>query len=196
MVFEINAQEEKHLLRLGISFGMGTQQFLPYNSPDYKYNVTGYKAVINYRFKELRFFSFEFQSDPGIFFARYTLLNPYFVQPDYGPDYLELREIYTKERTFVEYVLNLGILIRYKPKGRLSFFLLGSIGPMISGTETERLAKGFAFSDIVGIGASYKTGRFVFDIQPSLRHVSNADIKFPNCGHNSSNINLGISIFL
>jgi len=193
---KLDAQEEKQALRLGASFGAGTQQFFPYNSPDYKYNVTGFKALINYRVKELRSFSFEVQSDPGLYFARHILLNPDFVQPDYGPNYLELREIYTKEKTIAEYVLNFGLLIRYQPKGRISYFIMGSIGPMISGTATERLAKGFAFSDIVGLGVSIKAGRFVFDFRPSLRHVSNLDIQFPNSGHNSSNIDFGISVFL
>ena len=193
---KLDAQEEKQALRLGASFGAGTQQFFPYNSPDYKYNVTGFKALINYRVKELRSFSFEVQSDPGLYFARHILLNPDFVQPDYGPNYLELREIYTKEKTIAEYVLNFGLLIRYQPKGKVSFFILGSIGPMISDTATERLAKGFAFSDIVAVGVSFKAGRFEFDVRPSLRHVSNLDIQFPNSGHNSSNIDFGISVFL
>ena len=196
LTLEINAQEEKQLWRLGLSFGIGTQQFFPYNNWQYKYDVIGFKALINYQIKELEHFSFELQADPGIYFARHILLNPLFVQSEYGPDYLELREAYTKEKTIVEYVANFGILMRYKPKGRLSFYFLGSIGPMISDTDTERLAKGFAFSDIVGVGVSYKAGRFMFDIRPLLRHVSNADLKFPNSGHNSSNIDFGISVFL
>jgi hypothetical protein len=128
--------------------------------------------------------------------ARHKLLNEYYVQPKDGTDYLEQREIFTKEKTITEYVLNVGFLIRYDPKESFSFFVLGSIGPTYSDTKTERLARGFAFSDVLAIGVAYKTGRIMFEISPGIRHVSNADLKYPNSGHNSSNIDFGISVFL
>jgi hypothetical protein len=73
---------------------------------------------------------------------------------------------------------------------------LGSIGPMISDTETERLAKGFAFSDIVDLGVGYKVGKIMFEVRPGVRHVSNANLQSPNSGLNSSNINFSISVAL
>ncbi len=63
---------------------------------------------------------------------------------------------------------------------------------MITNKETERLAKGFAFSDIFGFGFQYKMDRLVFEIRPGIRHVSNLDFQFPNCGHNSTTIDFGI----
>jgi hypothetical protein len=193
---QLLAQEESRSLRIGVDYSIGKQPFFPFSSPDYSYKVNGYKVLINYLLKNAKRFSYELQIEPGIYSARHRLLNEYFIQPKDGADYLELREIFTKEKTITEYALNIGMVIRYKVKERLSFFFLGSIGPMISDTETERLAKGFAFSDIVALGVNYKVGKIMFEIRPGLRHVSNANLKQPNSGHNSSNIDIGISVFL
>lgn len=193
---QLYAQEENRLLRLGVNYGIGKQQLFPFKSPDYSYNVSEYRLLINYPLKQSRVINFELQLEPGIYSARHQLLNEYYVQPDQGADYLQQRDIFTKEKTIKEYALNVGILVRYKLKRKISFFILGSVGPMISDTETERLAKGFAFSDIIAVGMAYKIGKVLFEIRPGLRHVSNANFQFPNSGHNSSNIDFGISVSL
>ena len=195
-VFQTHGQDLPRALRFGVSYGMGTQQIFPYNNSDYHYNVHGYKVLINYQLKKSGKFSYELQIEPGIYFARHKLLNEFFVQPDRGANYLELRDIFTKEKTITEYALNAGILVRYSIGKNLSIFALGSIGPMISDTETERLARGFAFSDIFAFGMAYKVGKIMFEIRPGLRHVSNLNTQYPNSGHNSSNIDFGISVAL
>lgn len=183
-------------VRIGLESGVGTQQFFPYNNSDYSHNVTGYKGLFNYSFKKSGKLSYELQLEPGIYKARHRLLNKYFVQPAFGANYLELREKFSQEKTISEYAFNIGILVRYNLKDQLSFFVLGSVGPMISDTDTERLARGFAFSDIFALGVSYKVGRIMFELRPGLRHVSNLNLKYPNSGHNSSNIDFGISVAL
>jgi hypothetical protein len=189
-------QENSRLLRLGVNYGIGKQQLFPFNSLDYIYNVKGFKVLINYPLKKARVFSYELQLEPTLYSAKHQLLNEFYVQPKDGADYMQQRERFTKEKTITEYALNIGILVRYNFKSRLSFFVLGSIGPMVSDTETERLAKGFAFSDILAFGMAYKVGKIVFEMRPGLRHVSNANLQLPNSGHNSSNIDFGISVFL
>jgi hypothetical protein len=196
MINQSYAQEDNQLIRLGINYGIGKQQLFPFNSLDYSYNVNSFKVLINYQIKKTELFSFELQFEPGIYSARHKLLNEYFIQPDRGVDYMEQREIFTKEKTITEYVINVGFQVRYSLREWLSFFVLGNVGPMISDTETERLAKGFAFSDIIAFGGAFKVGKFVFEIRPGLRHVSNADLQYPNSGHNSSNIDFGISVYL
>lgn len=64
---------------------------------------------------------------------------------------------------------------------------------MFGDTETERLARGFAFSDFIAAGAAFKTRSLLFELRPGLRHVSNADLKFPNCGHNGTTIDIAVS---
>jgi hypothetical protein len=189
------AQEEHPIWRTGLMYTIGTQQTIPFNSKDYTYDVRAYKGVINRELWRKGVFSYELQFEPGIYRASHQLLNEYFVQPDYGPDYLELREIYTQEKTIMEYVINVGFQVRANLTESFSIFVIGSIGPMISDTETERLADGFAFSDIAAFGAAYRTGRMMFEVRPGVRHVSNADLQFPNCGHNSTNIDFSVSLF-
>jgi hypothetical protein len=191
---QIYAQEKTRSLRAGITYGIGTQQIFPYNSPDYSYKVRGYKGLINFTLKKSKKFSYELQFDPGIYKASHQLLSANFIQPDFGLDYMEQREIFTQRRTITEYAFNVGVLVRYSLKKRISFFIFGSTGPMFSDTATERLARGFAFSDIVDLGVAYKVGKIMFELKPGVRHVSNLDTKFPNSGHNSSNIDFSISV--
>jgi hypothetical protein len=190
------SQAEVRSLRLGISYGVGKQQIFPYNNSDYSYNVHGYKGLINYPLRKSGKFTFELQVEPGIYIARHQLLNKFFIQPDRGANYLELRDLFAQEKTITEYALNIGIQVRYNLGERISFFILGSTGPMYTDTETERLAKGFAFSDIFAFGIAYKVGKITFELRPGLRHVSNLNTQYPNSGHNSSNIDFGISVAL
>ena len=67
---------------------------------------------------------------------------------------------------------------------------------MITDTETERLSKGFAFSDVIALGFSLKVDKVIFDIRPSLRHVSNAGLQSSNAGFNTKNIEFGLSLIL
>ncbi|MEE2801006.1 MAG: acyloxyacyl hydrolase, partial [Bacteroidota bacterium] len=60
------------------------------------------------------------------------------------------------------------------------------IGPMYGTQTTERLKRGFSFSDVLSIGTQYQVDEHEFIITYSLRHTSNAGLKFPNSGHNSS----------
>jgi hypothetical protein len=66
---------------------------------------------------------------------------------------------------------------------------------MISDRETERLAKGFAFSNVLALGFVYKIKRFEFNIKPNVRHVSNAGLSSPNGGFNTKNIEFGVSLY-
>ncbi|WP_340076306.1 acyloxyacyl hydrolase [Leptobacterium sp. I13] len=191
---DLNAQEKK--IRVGFNSGFGTQKSIPFNKKDYNYKTNFYKAQINYTLKEKRKWVFELNIEPGIYIAEHQLLNKFFVQPSRGDDYLEQRERFTKEKTINEYVLNVGIVFKYPIYKKLNTYALVSIGPMYSDTETERLAKGFAFSDILGVGLMYNIKNTFFDIRGSLRHVSNANLQFPNNGHNSVNIEMGVSFKL
>lgn len=192
---QIFAQDTTRGARLGLTYSRGSQQCFPYNDPDYNYCFNGYKLLFNYPLKT-GVFSYELQLEPGVYKASHQLLNEYYIQPEDGDDYLLQREIYTQEKTIMEYAFNVGIQIRYNLNSMFSIILLGSIGPMYSDTQTERLAEGFAFSDIVQIGAACRFNRFMVEIKPGLRHLSNLDIQQPNAGHNATTIDFGISIFL
>ena len=151
-----------------------------------------YKLQFNYTLSKTKNFEYQILLQPEINFATHQLKNLYFVKPE-EPNYLEKREQYTKLKDINEYVFGVGFLIRKPISKSLSFYILGSIGPMITDTETERLTKGFAFSDVLSFGISFKTQKLIFDIRPSLRHNSNAGLQNSNAGFNTKNIEFGIA---
>lgn len=190
------AQESSKSIRAGFIVGAGSQQVFPFNCKDYTYNVSFIKGMFNLPISTKGHFSLELQLEPGLFHATHQLINEFYVQPKEGPDYLEQRERFTKKKAITEAALNVGIIMRYNANDKLGFFVIGSVGPLVSDNATERLEKGFAFSDIIAAGVSYRKGKTVFEIRPGVRHVSNAGIQLPNSGHNSANIDLGISFIL
>ena len=64
---------------------------------------------------------------------------------------------------------------------------------MWTSQQTERLAAGLAFSDNIGFGLKLKYNEhFWISSTLVLRHESNADLKFPNSGHNTVGVRLGL----
>ena len=183
-------------IRIGLNYGQASQAHFPFDSPDYLYENIYFKMQFNYLLKQYKRIGFELHVEPSVYHTTYQLLNKYYLQPESGTDYLELREIYTEERTFYEYAFNIGIIFRYKIINPLSTYLIGSIGPMICEKSTERLRQGFAFSDIFGIGLSYKIRKIIIDSRLTLRHNSNANLSLPNTGHNSVGFEGGVSFQL
>jgi hypothetical protein len=130
-----------------------------------------------------------------VYKATHQLLNLYFVKPT-EPDYEAKREKFTKKRTFHEFAINIGGLVHYTLLKDVRMYFLGSIGPMMSTTETERLAKGFAFSDVAALGIFYTIKKITIDIRGVLRHTSNAGLQSPNLGHNSTGFETAVSVSL
>ena len=86
-------------------------------------------------------------------------------------------------------VTNLTFNYYFNPK--TSIYGLANVGPMYIDTETERLQKGFAFSDIFALGSNYKLGCISLDVKCLFRHVSNANLQKPNFGYNAIGFELG-----
>ncbi|MFW0737025.1 acyloxyacyl hydrolase [Flavobacterium sp. T12S277] len=190
-VFKVSGQVKKEKLALGVNYGFGSE----FNNRNYTFTNQFYKIELYYRVKETRHFQFEILIQPEVNFGRHQLLNFYFVKPE-EPDYLEKREEYTKLKDVHEYVLNLGFLVR-KPIGKVfSVYALGSIGPLITDRDTERLSAGFAFADVFALGFSVQAEQLRFDIRSGIRHVSNAGLNSENAGFNTRNIEFGISYCL
>ena len=187
-----NAQIKKENLKLGFTYGTGSQNKYPFNASDYTHEVSFYKIQINYRIKDKQKWAFEVNLEPSYNIAEHQLLNRFYVKPSDADNYKELNELYMQKRTINEYVLNVGFIARYKIYNGISSYAIGSVGPMISDKETERLAKGFAFSDIFGLGLSYEFGKMLFDFRYSVRHTSNLEIKQPNGGHNTTNTEFSV----
>lgn len=188
---KIIAQQDTSRLSIGFNCGFGSE----FNNKDYTFESHFYKVQLYYKLKEIKHFQYEILIQPEINFAKHQLLNFYFVKPE-TPDYQEKRDEYTQLKDVREYVLNVGFLIRKPINKNCSFYVLGSVGPMITDTETERMSKGFAFADVLAIGFSFRVEKIQFDIRPEIRHVSNAGLSDTNAGYNTKNIEFGISYSL
>lgn len=185
---KMNAQQDDSRFAVGFNYGFGSE----FNNRNYTFTNQFYKVQLYYKLKETKHFEYEILVQPEINFAKHQLLNFYFVKPN-TPDYQQKRDEYTKLKEIREYVLNCGFLVR-KPIGKIcSIYVLASIGPMITDTETERMSKGFAFADVLAIGFSVKLNKVQFDIRPNIRHVSNGGLSSKNSGYNTRNIEFGVS---
>lgn len=187
----VYSQPQKRPFVLGFVYGLGNEL----KDKDYTFTNNFYKIHLGYTFKTDTHFRYEVAVQPEVNFGKHQLLNQYFVEP-HEPDYEALRERYTKRKTIHDYILNIGIVVRKPLTKSLDIYLLGSIGPMITDTETERLSKGFAFSDVIALGVSLQIDALSFELRPSLRHVSNAGFQGSNAGFNTKNVELQISYAL
>jgi hypothetical protein len=172
----------------GIHYGYGTE----FNNRNYTFTNRFVKGQVYYRLAESGTLKFEILIQPEVNFGEHQLLNLYFVTPDEN-NYEEKRERFTKLKDLREYVLNVGFLVRKPLSDSWSVYALGSVGPLITDTETERLSKGFAFADVFAIGVTYKTKKTAFDVRPSVRHTSNAGLQSSNAGFNTLNVEVGVS---
>ncbi len=181
-------QKVKPEWKLGFNYGIGHE----IKNSDYTFTNQYYKVQLYYLIKRSKHFEFELLLQPELNFATHQLLNFYFVTPD-EPNYEAKRAEFTKLKNIRDCVLGIGFLIRKPLSKCFSIYALGSVGPLITDTQTERLSKGFAFSDVVSLGLSLKTNPITFDIRPSIRHTSNLGFQSSNAGFNTYNIEFGFS---
>ncbi|MBS7255959.1 acyloxyacyl hydrolase [Flavobacterium branchiicola] len=187
VVLQVKAQYKKENFRLGVGYGFGSE----FSNKDYTFENHFYKMQLYYVLKKTKHFQYEILVQPEINFAKHQLLNFYFVKPEV-PNFEEKRTEYTKLKDIREYVLNVGFLVRKPFNETYSVYVLGSVGPMITDTETERMSNGFAFADVLALGFSVNVKKLQFDVRPSIRHVSNAGLTSDNAGYNTKNIEFGI----
>lgn len=180
---------------IGFNYGIGKQNAFIFNDDDYNYETRFHKLQFYFSLKSRKFNS-ELVLQPELNISKHQLLNKYYVAPN-TINYLELQQEFTKEKTINEYAFNIGYLLRKNLLEKWSIYVMASIGPIYLDTKTERLPKGFAFNESLALGVSYKVSKFLFiDIRPSIRHVSTAELRQPNGGYNTSNIDLGMFIKL
>jgi len=188
--FQALSQEDGQSWRIGAEFGTGKQQFHPiFHDYSYRHDVTGYKFLLNRRLSPRGTFGWELQIEPSLYVAHQKLLNPWDTSA-------ATRARYTSGEVVREYAVNPGILGRMNPTPWFSLFFIFSVGPAWVDTATERLAKGFAFSDILAGGVGLGLGRVLVEFRPGLRHVSNLYTQKPNHGYNSGTFDLALSVHL
>lgn len=185
----VYGQESK--FSLGFLYGIGSEL----KNKNYTYTNHYYKAPLNYKWKKSAFFEFEWVLQPEVNFAEHQLLNPYFVKEDEA-NFEQKRIEFTKLKDIHEYILNVGFLVRKPFTKHFSSYVLGSIGPMITDTETERLSKGFAFSDVIAMGVTGTKGKTNVSASANLRHESNGGLQSSNAGFNTLNFEFCVAFTL
>jgi len=187
--FAMHCQEKRHPVALGLHYGFGAA----IGTTDYTFTNHCFKPQLYWQISSSKQLVYELLLQPEVNFARHRLINAYFVTPD-EPDFEFKRKLYTRLKDIREYVLNVGLLIRKPISQSFSIYVLGSIGPMLTDTATERLSKGFAFADVLALGLTIRTSTFAFDIRPNIRHTSNGGLQDSNAGFNTLNIEFGIAV--
>jgi len=168
---EISSQTSRH--KFGFVAGYGNQQWL---GVPYTYKVMFFQLQHYFNLTDKKNWDIELISQPQFNTTRY-----YPIDTD------------TEFESGFEFGVNVGFLFRRKiASDNLHIYTFISTGPhYVSGTP-DRQVPGFIFSDNLFLGFDFKlTEKFSFDIRSGIRHISNASIKQPNRGVNSSIINAG-----
>lgn len=122
-------------------------------------------------------------------------LTLYF-EPQINPTFIQ----YTATNTVsnhLEFGLNVGLKQTIKVYKQWYVFIHGGVGPHYMNIDTRKQYRGFLFSDNFGVGISYLTIKnLAISLGFRLRHLSNANLNFPNSGINTYNYHFGISWIL
>ena len=111
----------------------------------------------------------------------------YYIQPQFN-------FVLTEGPVQVEFGNNVGIRLYQQAGKDLYFYQMLGAGPHFITAIVERQAKGFIFSDNIGIGVVKKmaNNKVALNFQLIWRHLSNAGFKNPNAGINTLNILIGL----
>lgn len=182
---ETSSEKSARNRKIGIGYGWHTQQSFPGTSNDYIYETKSAHIFYEWQQWQSGKWTFHTSIETALYQVDHQLLNFYFITPD-QEDFQERRDRFTQARSFNEYVAHAGLKTVYNWNFEIKPFIQIRIGPMYGTQTTERLKRGFSFSDVLSIGTQYQVDEHEFIITYSLRHTSNAGLKFPNSGHNSS----------
>ena len=183
--------------KVGLLFNHANDKNFLFDDKDYSYQTNTYKGQLFYNLGSWKKLNFELIVQPQIQFLNHKLNNEFFVQPVYGDNYLELREVYTKQKSMNLYALELGLAVKKHIFSKLDAQFTASLGFSYIDTETERLASGFTFIENFSLGFNYKTSTktFVY-LGGNFGHVSNLNFQFPNDGYNVLGIEVGFQYVL
>lgn len=190
----MNSQEEsgsKRWLRTGFVYGFASQNTLFKQDSDYSYESKIFKFSNHFLLSAKNKHSWEILVEPSYYKSKHQLFN-YWSIKESGEAAAILRTKYMVLKDINEYVLNLGLIYRYNLTSKSNIYTYLNAGPMYIDTDTERLKKGFAFSDIFSLGYNYRMNHISFDAKMLVRHVSNANLQVPNLGLNSIGFEFGV----
>lgn len=177
-------------LRSGLVFGYASQNTFIKQEWDYTYESKIIKFSNHFNWSRKRNHSWEILIEPSYYRSKHQMINYWFISHTV-PNGDELRAKFMPLKSINEYVLNIGMVYRRYLNLNSSVYATLNTGPMYIDTDTERLKKGFAFSDILSVGYNYKMKKLSFDAKFMFRHASNANLQMPNYGLNSAGFEIG-----
>jgi hypothetical protein len=173
---------------------MPVQQAFQFDNEDY--TLTQHHILGHLRLQQFQLGSFKVDilSELGYYFSKHQLLNKWFTTTSFFGDFpADFQESAMTEKNIHQLAAHLGMTFNWFLNPKIAVFGYGSIGPMWTSKLTERLAAGFAFSDNIGLGFKIQYNEQLWISSTLvLRHESNADFKFPNSGHNTIGLRLGL----
>jgi hypothetical protein len=177
-------------LRSGIVVGFASQNTFIKQESDYLYENKIVKFSNHFNWSKKRKHSWEILVEPSYYRSKHQMINYWFISHSVvNGD--ELRAKFMQPKSINEYVLNVGLVYRRYLNLSSSVYATLNSGPMYIDTDTERLKKGFAFSDVLSVGYNCKVKNISFDAKFMFRHASNANLQMPNFGLNSSGFEIG-----
>lgn len=195
-VFNTHAQKKDEIKpkRWGIQFGYGTQQTAPFHNPDYFFEqgaIIGQVELKKLAYKKIQL---SLLAEGGYFKSTHQLLNKWFTTTDYFKDFpADFQQRMLKRKNIHQVAFHVAVEASYQIHSQVNLFASAAIGPLWGFQQTERLAKGLAFSDNFALGISFKLSKNTWlSNAVIIRHESNADLKFPNSGHNTIGIRTGV----
>jgi hypothetical protein len=170
---------------IGFTLGRASQKTFPQTNDDYVYAATSIKLQYDHKLWNWGKWGAHVLIEPSYYRVDHQLLNFFFIEPE-ERNFQDRRDRFTQPRSFDEWALNIGLRLDRPLTDKASIYGLISSGPMYQGDSTERLKRGFSFSNVLAAGMQFQfAGRFKWDLRLTMRHTSNAGTQFPNSGHNS-----------
>lgn len=193
-IYSHGQQSEKGSIPWGIQIGYGTQQAAPFNSDQYFYeqrSIIGSMRLKEFRHKKI---NLTVWAQSGYFNATHQLKNKWFTTTVYFDNFPEnFQQDMLQKKTIHEVVAQLAIELSHYITANTQVYGYAAVGPMWVSQQTERLAAGLAFSDNLGIGLKFRLSKNIWlNSTAVLRHESNANLSFPNSGHNTIGLRLGV----
>lgn len=147
--------------------GQGNQKFC---FVDYDYRVKLFQLKYTYAFIQRQKWSLDFMTLPQFNLTRYRKFD----------------QVPAESNGF-EYGINFGLAFRKSIyKNLISAYAGLSFGPHYISGAPSRQTKGFIFSDNAFIGLSIRLDKHIyFELCPTFRHISNANLIKPNRGINN-----------
>ena len=177
-------------LRTGVVIGYASQNTFIKQESDYTYESKIVKFSNHFNWSKSKKHSWEILVEPSYYRSEHQMINYWFISHtvENGD---ELRAKYMQLKSINEYALHLGLVYRRFLNLKSSVYATLNTGPMYIDTDTERLKKGFSFSDVLSVGYNYRIKKLSFDAKFMFRHASNANLQKPNYGLNSSGFEIG-----